>query len=76
MRVLDNLSNGNFDNIRDSVNHINFEFVEGVIRYIVSCINAVVGIEFISHQAALVYVPKIMSDPNSSNTIKLEYSWS
>jgi UDP-N-acetylglucosamine 4-epimerase len=71
VRVLDNLSNGYFDNIKDFINLPNFEFIEGDIRNLYSCKKAVEGMDFISHQAALGSVPRSISDPITSNDVNI-----
>jgi len=71
VRVLDNLSNGYFDNIKDFMDLPNFEFIEGDIRNLDSCKKAFEGIDFISHQAALGSVPRSISDPITSNDVNI-----
>lgn len=71
VRVLDNLSNGYFDNIKDFLELPNFEFIEGDIRDLETCVKAVDGIDFISHQAALGSVPRSISDPITSNEVNI-----
>jgi UDP-N-acetylglucosamine 4-epimerase len=71
VRVLDNLSNGYFDNIKGFIELPNFEFIEGDIRNLDSCKKAVEGMDFISHQAALGSVPRSISDPISSNEVNI-----
>jgi UDP-N-acetylglucosamine 4-epimerase len=71
VRVLDNLSNGYFENINDFINLPNFEFIEGDICDLDTCKNAVKGIDFISHQAALGSVPRSINDPILSNTVNV-----
>jgi UDP-N-acetylglucosamine 4-epimerase len=71
VRVLDNLSNGYFDNIKDFLELPNFEFIEGDIRDLETCRKAVDGIDFISHQAALGSVPRSISDPITSNEVNV-----
>jgi len=71
VRVLDNLSNGYFENIKDFINLPNFEFINGDIRNIEICKKAVVGIDFISHQAALGSVPRSISDPILTNDVNI-----
>jgi UDP-N-acetylglucosamine 4-epimerase len=71
VRVLDNLSNGYFDNIKDFIELPNFEFIEGDIRNLDTCKKAVEGMDFISHQAALGSVPRSISDPISSNEVNI-----
>jgi UDP-N-acetylglucosamine 4-epimerase len=71
VRVLDNLSNGYFDNIKDFIELPNFEFIEGDIRNIDTCKKAVEGMDFISHQAALGSVPRSISDPITTNEVNI-----
>jgi UDP-N-acetylglucosamine 4-epimerase len=71
VRVLDNLSNGYFENIKDFIELPNFEFVEGDIRDLETCRKAVKGMDFISHQAALGSVPRSIVDPIASNEVNI-----
>jgi UDP-N-acetylglucosamine/UDP-N-acetylgalactosamine 4-epimerase len=71
VRVLDNLSNGYFDNIKDFLGLKNFEFINGDIRDIDTCISAAEGIDFIFHQAALGSVPRSIADPLTSNDVNV-----
>lgn len=71
VRVLDNLSNGYFENISLYEGLSNFEFIEGDIRNIETCRAAVVGMDFISHQAALGSVPRSMEDPVTTNDVNI-----
>ncbi len=71
VRVLDNLSNGYFENIRDYSGLSNFEFMEGDIRSLETCRKAAEGMDFISHQAALGSVPRSINDPVTSNEVNI-----
>jgi UDP-N-acetylglucosamine 4-epimerase len=71
VRVLDNLSNGYYENIKDFDGLPNFEFIEGDIRDLDTCRKAVLGIDFISHQAALGSVPRSIADPITSNQVNV-----
>ncbi|WP_158860018.1 SDR family oxidoreductase [Lunatibacter salilacus] len=71
VRVLDNLSNGYFENIQEFLNLPNFEFIEGDIRDLDTCKQAVEGMDFISHQAALGSVPRSITDPITSNQVNI-----
>jgi len=71
VRVLDNLSNGYFENIKPFVGQSNFEFIEGDIRDIKTCKRAVEGIHYISHQAALGSVPRSINDPLLTNEVNI-----
>jgi UDP-N-acetylglucosamine 4-epimerase len=71
VRVLDNLSNGYYDNIKEFVGLPNFEFMEGDIRDIDTCKIAVTGMDYISHQAALGSVPRSVKDPVTTNEVNI-----
>lgn len=71
VRVLDNLSNGYFENIKDFLSLPNFEFIEGDIRDFETCKKAVIGIDFISHQAALGSVPRSIDNPINTNEVNI-----
>lgn len=71
VRVLDNLSNGYFENIKDFLHLPNFEFIEGDIRDFDTCKNAVQGMDYISHQAALGSVPRSINDPITTNAVNI-----
>jgi UDP-N-acetylglucosamine 4-epimerase len=71
VRVLDNLSNGYYDNIKEFIGLQNFEFVEGDIRNLDTCMVAIDGIDYISHQAALGSVPRSITDPITSNDVNI-----
>ena len=72
VRVLDNLSNGYFENIKEFIDLPNFEFIEGDIRDIKICQKAVLDMDFISHQAALGSVPRSIIDPLNSNSVNVD----
>lgn len=71
VRVLDNLSNGYKKNIVEFLNHPAFEFMEGDIRDYDTCMQAMKGIDFVSHQAALGSVPRSIKDPITSNHVNV-----
>jgi UDP-N-acetylglucosamine 4-epimerase len=71
VRVLDNLSNGYFDNIKDFLVNDNFEFIEGDIRDYETCTSALEGIDYVSHQAALGSVPRSIKDPITTNDVNV-----
>jgi UDP-N-acetylglucosamine 4-epimerase len=72
VRVLDNLSNGYFSNIKKYIGLPNFEFIEGDIRDLQTCQNAIIDIDFVSHQAALGSVPRSIKDPINSNSVNID----
>lgn len=72
VRVLDDLSNGYFSNIKEFQSLGNFEFVEGDIRDLQTCKLAMQGVHYISHQAALGSVPRSIKDPINSNSVNID----
>ena len=64
IRVIDNLSTGNKENIS---NFDNIEFIYGDISNLETCRKVVKGIDLICHQAALGSVPRSVKDPLSSH---------
>ncbi|MEE3244763.1 MAG: SDR family oxidoreductase [Bacteroidota bacterium] len=71
VRCLDNLSTGNKDNIQDFLALANFEFIEGDIRDLETCRQAVAGCEFVSHQAALGSVPRSLKTPLLTHSVNV-----
>lgn len=71
VRVLDNLSNGYFENISHFTSLSNFEFVHGDIRDAETCVAAVQGMDYVSHQAALGSVPRSINDPITTNDVNV-----
>jgi len=69
VRVLDNFCTGYRQNLQDVINHPKFELMEGDITDFATCEKAMIGIDLVSHQAALGSVPRSIVDPiNSNNT--------
>ncbi|MBS1588988.1 MAG: SDR family oxidoreductase [Bacteroidetes bacterium] len=71
VRVLDNLSTGFLKNIEPFKQYPAFEFTEGDIRDFATCQTACIGIDYISHQAALGSVPRSIKDPVTSNEVNV-----
>lgn len=71
VRVLDNLSNGYYQNIQDFMELPNFEFIQGDICNLDTCKEALKSIDFVLHQAALGSVPRSISDPVASNNVNI-----
>lgn len=71
VRVLDNLSNGYIENLSKFFQHERFEFVQGDIRDFQTCLDAMQGIDIISHQAALGSVPRSIKDPKTSTAVNI-----
>ncbi|HAS40576.1 MAG TPA: LPS biosynthesis protein WbpP [Microscillaceae bacterium] len=71
VRVLDNLSTGNTENLKAFETRPNFQFIQGDIRDIETCQQACKNIDYISHQAALGSVPRSINDPATSNAVNI-----
>ena len=71
VRVLDDLSNGYYENIAEFEGHPKFEFIEGDIRDYDTCLKACEGIDKISHQAALGSVPRSIENPMRTNEVNV-----
>ena len=63
IRVLDNLSTGNKNNIQQLIEQNKIEFMYGTIEDMDTCRTAVDGMDMICHQAALGSVPRSITDP-------------
>jgi len=71
VRVLDNFSTGFIHNIEPFLNRDNFELIEGDIRDRKACDEAVNGIDFVLHEAALGSVPRSIADPFTTNDVNV-----
>lgn len=71
VRILDNFSTGFKENLEPFLDLPNFELLEGDIRNLDTCREAVVGIDYVSHQAALGSVPRSINDPITSNEVNV-----
>ena len=63
VRILDDLSNGYLKNLEPYKNDSRLEFIEGDITNKKTCDDAVIGMDHISHQAALGSVPRSLKTP-------------
>ena len=70
--VLDNLSNGYFENISKFINYENFTFLEGDITDYNTCDSAIKNADYVLHQAALGSVPRSIKDPLKSNDVNIK----
>ena len=71
VRVLDNLSNGYWENIKEFNGLPEFEFQEGDIRDFSVCKAALADMDYVSHQAALGSVPRSIEDPITTNSVNI-----
>jgi UDP-N-acetylglucosamine 4-epimerase len=70
--VLDDLSTGYLDNIKPYLGLSNFEFIEGDIRDYSTCVKALDGVDYVSHQAALGSVPRSINNPINTNSVNID----
>jgi UDP-N-acetylglucosamine 4-epimerase len=68
---LDNLSTGHLKNIQSFLTSPNFQFIEGDIRDLDTCREAVQNCDYVLHQAALGSVPRSIKDPIASNDVNV-----
>lgn len=68
---LDNFATGHRHNVAEFLNHPNFKLIEGDIRNVETCHEAVKQIDFVLHQAALGSVPRSINDPITSNEVNV-----
>lgn len=69
--VLDDLSTGSMENIRQFLSNPAFEFIKGDICDFDTCRAAVRNIDFILHQAALGSVPRSINNPVRTNEVNV-----
>lgn len=68
---LDNFATGHRHNIEKFITNPNFTLIEGDIRDLATCKEAVAGVDYILHQAALGSVPRSINDPITSNEVNV-----
>ncbi|MEO7801381.1 MAG: NAD-dependent epimerase/dehydratase family protein, partial [Ginsengibacter sp.] len=71
VRVIDDLSNGFYRNIEHLTSYSCFEFLQGDIRDLKFCEDACIGIDYLSHQAALGSIPRSIEEPGIVNDINV-----
>lgn len=71
VRILDDLSNGYYENIEEFEDHPKFEFIKGDICDYQTCMEATKGIDKITHQAALGSVPRSIENPMRSTEVNI-----
>ena len=69
--VLDNLSTGYLENIAEYIDNGRVQFIEGDIRDYKTCTEAMQGIDFVLHEAALGSVPRSINDPLTTNDVNI-----
>jgi UDP-N-acetylglucosamine 4-epimerase len=68
---LDNFSTGHRHNIEQFLSNPKFTLIEGDIRSLNDCQKAVVGVDYVLHEAALGSVPRSLKDPITSNEVNV-----
>ena len=68
---LDNFSTGKRENLDAFKAHPKFTLHQGDIRDLAACQEAVRGVDFVLHQAALGSVPRSLKDPITSNNVNI-----
>ena len=68
---LDNFSTGHRYNLTAFSDNENFKLIEGDIRNPDDCRNAVQGVDYVLHQAALGSVPRSIHDPATTNEVNI-----
>lgn len=68
---LDNFSTGKRKNLKVFFDNPRFRLIEGDIRDYDTCLNAVGGIDYVFHQAALGSVPRSIKDPVTSTDVNI-----
>lgn len=68
---LDNFSTGKRENLKDYISDPKFKLIEGDIRNYDDCLNAVRGIDYVYHQAALGSVPRSIKDPVTATDVNI-----
>ncbi|MEZ7514303.1 SDR family oxidoreductase [Flavobacterium frigidarium] len=68
---LDNFATGHKHNLEKCFEYDTFKLIEGDIRNTDDCSNAVAGIDYVFHQAALGSVPRSINDPITTNDVNV-----
>ena len=68
---LDNFSTGKHENIKPFLSNPNFKLIEGDIRNFEHCREAVEGVDYVLHEAALGSVPRSIKDPITTNDVNI-----
>ncbi|WP_299837335.1 SDR family oxidoreductase [uncultured Tenacibaculum sp.] len=68
---LDNFATGKRENIEHLLSNSKFKLIEGDIRNLEDCKEAVKNVDFVLHQAALGSVPRSIKDPITSNDVNV-----
>ena len=67
--VLDNLATGRASNLEEFKENENFCFIDGDITDYKTCVNALKGVDVVTHQAALGSVPRSIEFPHNTHNV-------
>lgn len=68
---LDNFSTGKMENIESILKYPNFKLIIGDIRSLDDCKNAISGVDYVLHEAALGSVPRSINNPITTNEVNI-----
>lgn len=71
VRIVDDLSTGYYENIKEFETNPKFEFIKGDICDYTTCLHVTKNIQKISHQAALGSVPRSINNPMRSTEVNI-----
>jgi len=70
--VLDNLSSGSMDNLKNHADNPAFRFIQGDIRGAEAVKRALAGADAIIHEAAMISVPLSIKDPGLAHSVNVD----
>lgn len=70
--VLDDLSTGSEENIRELYHHPGFRFIKGSITNLATCMEACRDVDIVLHHAALGSVPRSIENPVRTNEVNVD----
>jgi UDP-N-acetylglucosamine 4-epimerase len=68
---LDNFSTGKKENVQHLLPNPHFVMIEGDVRSLDTCREAIKGMEYVLHEAALGSVPRSINDPITTNDVNI-----
>lgn len=69
--IIDDLSTGDFNNIKDLIDSKKVEFIQGSITDIVLLMKFFKDVDYVFHQAAIPSVPRSIKDPVKTNEVNI-----
>ena len=71
VRVLDNFATGKMENLVPFIGNPSFQLIVGDIRDMAKCREAVDGMDYVLHEAALGSVPRSIKDPMTTTEVNI-----